>query len=75
MRVGYNVSDADIAAAAVQRGVQDPRARGEAGGDGGDHGDAGCGAEEANVGGGDVEGEGEFEEGFACPWEFNVRGW
>lgn len=73
MRVCYHVADADVAAAAVQRGVQDPRARGEAGGDGGDHGDAGSGAEEADVGGGDVEGEGEFEEGFACPWELGKR--
>ena len=68
MRVGDYIADADVAAAAVQRRVQDPRARGEGGGDGGDHGDAGCGAEGADVGGGDVEGEGEFEEGFACPW-------
>lgn len=69
MGVRYYVADADVAAAAVQRRVQDPRSGCEGRGDGGDHGDAGCGAEGADVGGGDVEGEGKFEEGFACPWE------
>lgn len=63
MCVGYYVADFYPAAAAVQRGVDDVGSLAVLGGDGGKHGDTGCGTEAANVADEDVGHKGEFAEG------------
>lgn len=49
MRVCDNVADFYVAATTVERGVEDPRMAVEGVRDRGGHGDAGCGANTANV--------------------------